>query len=149
MDKKRFIEGLIGLGWSDRRIQRESGIHRITVAKYRRALQNDPKVPAGFSSEKGQNDPQVPTGSDEGAEHDSVPAPPPLPASRNALLAPHLSAIRAGFHQGLSAQRIYQDLVEDAAYLGSYDSIKRYVRKLRDHTPDFCQWSRFLIHLWS
>ena len=152
MDKKRFIEGLIGLGWSDRRIQRESGIHRITVAKYRRMLQTDPKVPAGYSSEKGQNDPHVPTGSSaekgqndpkvpagstEVAESDSAPPLPPLPVSRNALLTPHLTAIQAAFNQGLSAQRIYQDLVEAGAYLGSYDSIKRYVRKLKDHTPEF------------
>ena len=76
MDKKRFIEGLIGLGWSDRRIQRESGIHRITVAKYRRMLQTDPKVPAGYSSEKGQNDPHVPTGSsaEKGQNDPKVPA---------------------------------------------------------------------------
>lgn len=135
MDKKRFIEGLVGLGWSDRRIQRETGIHRITVAKYRRTLQNDPQVPTGFSAQNGQNDPQVPAGSV--VESDSTPSPPPPPTSRNALLTPHLSAIRAGFDQGLSAQRIYQDLVEGAAYRGSYDSIKRYIRKLKDRTPDF------------
>ena len=57
MGKKHVIEGMIGLGWSDRRIQRETKIHRITVAKYRKTLQNRPQVPAGFSPEKGQNDP--------------------------------------------------------------------------------------------
>ena len=147
MDKKRIVEGLIGLGWSDRRIQRETHVHRITVAKYRKALQNDPKVPTGFSDEKGQNDPQVPTGFfDEKDQNDpQLPAgsgtldAPPLsgPLPRNPLLHPHLPAIKAGLAKGLSAQRIYQDLIEDAAYRGSYDSIKRYVRRFKETTPDF------------
>jgi hypothetical protein len=43
--------------------------------------------------------------------------------------------IRAKYEQGLSAQRIYQDLTsEHDARLG-YDSVKRFVRRLRDKTP--------------
>ncbi len=150
MDKKRIVEGLIGLGWSDRRIHRETHVHRITVAKYRKALQNDPKVPAGFSGEKGQTDPQVPTGFfDEKDQNDpqlpagsgkpDSPSPmlPPEPLPRNPLLHPHLPAIKTGLAKGLSAQRIYQDLIEDAAYRGSYDSIKRYVRRFKETAPDF------------
>jgi transposase len=148
MDKKHVIEGMIGLGWSDRRIQRETHVHRITVAKYRRTLQNRPQVPAGFSAGKGQNDPQVPAGSeasdspgpvDEGtlAGTDQERLPPPLPPPRNTLLVPHLPAIQAGLSRGLSAQRIYQDLVEEGRYHGSYDSIKRYIRKVRKKAPHF------------
>jgi hypothetical protein len=32
---------------------------------------------------------------------------------------------------GLSAQRIYQDLVEENGFLGSYQSVKRFVRRLK------------------
>ena len=144
MDKKHVIEGMIGLGWSDRRIQRETRISRITVAKYRKSFQTSPQVPAGFPAEKGQNDPQVPTGS---GEHWVVPetlladadidTSPPLPPPRNALLLPHLSAIKKSLTQGLTTQRIYQDLVEEGTYHGSYDSIKRYVRKVRKKAPHF------------
>lgn len=162
MSKKHVIEGMIGLGWSDRRIQRETHIHRITVAKYRKSLQNRPQLPSGFSGEKGQNDPQVPadassvagqgpvsdpSGSADtysvddavvlaGADEERLP-PPPLPSPRNALLLPHLPAIQGGLLAGLSAQRIYQDLVEDGGYHGSYDSIKRYIRKVRKKAPAF------------
>ena len=141
MDKKRVVEGMIGLGWSDRRIQRETHVHRMTIAKYRMALQNRPQVPAGFSAEKGQNDPQVPTGSELqepeiSAEHEPDSSP-PLPPPRNASLIPHLNAIKVGLTQSLTAQRIYQDLVEDAAFRGSYDSIKRYIRKVRKKAPQF------------
>lgn len=54
MSKKHVIEGMIGLGWSDRRIQRETHVHRMTVAKYRKSLQNRPQLPPGFSDEKGK-----------------------------------------------------------------------------------------------
>lgn len=140
MDKKRIIEGLIGLGWSDRRIQRETHVHRITVAKYRKALQTDPKVPAGISDEKGQNDPQVPTGSEVDPPMPDLPRAaisPPLPPPRNSLLVPHVPAIKAGLERSLSAQRIYQDLVEDSGFRGSYDSVKRYIRKVRKKAPHF------------
>ena len=128
MDKKHLVEGLIGLGWSNRRIERETKIHRITIAKYRLGLQNDPQVPAGFSEQNRQNDPQVPTG---------LPPADSLPVPRNALLLPHVESIRIALEKGLTAQRIDQDLFEDAGYRGSYDSIKRYVRKLRKKVPHF------------
>ncbi len=144
MDKKHVIEGMIGLGWSDRRIQRETRISRLTVAKYRKSFQTSPQVPTGFPAEKGQNDPQVPAGS---GEHSVLPemlsadadidASPALPPPRNVLLFPHLPAIKKSLTQGLTAQRIYQDLIEEGTYHGSYDSIKRYVRKVRKKAPHF------------
>jgi transposase len=39
--------------------------------------------------------------------------------------------IMAKIEVGLSAQRIYQDLVEDHGFSDSYQSVKRFVRKLR------------------
>ena len=36
---------------------------------------------------------------------------------------------------GLSAQRIYQDLVEEKGFLGSYQSVKRFVRRLKQRQP--------------
>ena len=36
---------------------------------------------------------------------------------------------------GLSAQRIYQDLVEENGFLGSYQSVKRFVRWLKQRQP--------------
>jgi hypothetical protein len=37
---------------------------------------------------------------------------------------------------GLSAQRIYQDLVEENGFTDSYQSIERFVRKLRAASPE-------------
>jgi transposase len=45
------------------------------------------------------------------------------------------AVIRNKLKQKLTAQRIYQDLVVDYGYRFSYDSVKRYVRKLKATTP--------------
>ena len=37
---------------------------------------------------------------------------------------------------GLSAQRIYQDLVQEKGLLGPYQSVKRFVRRLRQRQPE-------------
>jgi hypothetical protein len=37
---------------------------------------------------------------------------------------------------GLSAQRIYQDLVEEHGFADSYESVKRFVRRLRASQPE-------------
>ena len=37
---------------------------------------------------------------------------------------------------GLSAQRIYQDLVEESGFTGSYQSVKRFVRRLKARQPE-------------
>jgi transposase len=42
----------------------------------------------------------------------------------------------AKIEAGLSAQRIYQDLVEDNGFTDSYQSVKRFVRKLRALQPE-------------
>ncbi len=49
--------------------------------------------------------------------------------SRSACTAFH-EAIAAGIEQELTAQRIYQDLVSDYGFTGSYWSVNRYIKKL-------------------
>ena len=48
---------------------------------------------------------------------------------------PHRGVIEAAVLQGLSAQRIYQDLQTDQGYIGGYESVKRFVRALAAVTP--------------
>ena len=43
--------------------------------------------------------------------------------------------IEAGVQQGLTAQRIWQDLVEQVAYPYSYASVRRFVRRLKRQHP--------------
>ena len=55
---------------------------------------------------------------------------------RKSRCEPFEAAIGSKMEAGLSAQRIYQDLVEENGFLGSYQSVKRFVRRLKERQPD-------------
>ena len=57
-------------------------------------------------------------------------------AGRPSLCDPHRERIEAKRETGLSAQRIYQDLVGEVGFVGSYQSVKRFVRRLRRQAPE-------------
>lgn len=119
MAKQHIIQGYSELGWSNRAIHRATGIHRDTISAYRRRFQNGPKVFTGSEPTEIQNRPKVPTG------HES------LPRTNSKNIFAHRQIIKEFYEAGLSARRIYQDLVEERGYHGSYETVKRYVRKLR------------------
>lgn len=166
--------------WSQRRIARELGIDRGTVARCLKAAQSDPKAaipPTGSEGSKAAtlHASPAPAGEDadrsENADHSGVPKAAIPPTGKNAHEGPAgeeentplnmvemrsvLAAaadspgagrrsacehfreiIQAKFEQGLSAQRIFQDLTTDHAAAGiGYDSVKRFVRRLREETP--------------
>lgn len=114
MADRRRIEALLELGWSYRRIQRETGVDRETVARYDPG--RDPKsakVPTGPMA----NAARVPTGSQSACE-------------------PYRQIIEAALAQGLSAQRIWQDLKGDYYFSHGYDSVKRFTRKIKRRRPE-------------
>jgi hypothetical protein len=107
-DKQKLL-ALLELDWSCRRIQRETGTERETVARLDPRRQSKPaKVPTGPVA----NAARVPTGSTSACE-------------------PHRTIIEAGVARDLSAQRIWQDLKEDYPFSYGYCSVKRFVRKIR------------------
>jgi transposase len=128
MDKKEILTGLFRLGWSDRAISKETGIHRLTVKRYRSEFQSVPKAPTDFllvSPDATLGNPSITPLVQEEI----------LPQTNSTVLQPHRSFIRDAIILGLTAQRIYQDLVEDFNFSGSYDSVKRYAKKLRKKHP--------------
>jgi transposase len=132
MDKKQLITGLIKLGHSDRAINKATGIHRKTISQYRKQVQSVPQVPADENAVTGQNVPQVPTDllPDDIFTKQSLENA-PLPLTQSHQVTPLRAEIRTSILTGLTAQRIYQDLVEHHSFNGSYDSVKRYVRKFK------------------
>ena len=148
MDIQQTISTLSRGGWSQRRIARELGIDRETVARYRRLARQvaDPKpaiAPAGSELSEGLNPAIVPPG----PEVPPVSSPPPTESSKPAIspagskpgrvshCEPFEGFIKAGLDARLSAQRIYQDLVSEQKFAGGYDSVKRFVRQLQQANP--------------
>lgn len=123
MAQQQQIQALITLGWSDRTISKTIGVDRGTVSKYRKKAQNPPEISTDITG----NQPDVPTGQDPVTSAPLV----ELPSTNSVQLHPYIETVKGLFDKRLTAQRIYQDLVEQHDYKGSYDSVKRYVRKLR------------------
>jgi transposase len=127
MDIQLAINTLSQNGWSQRRIARELGVDRETVARYRKlAHQAQEPKPA-----------IVPAGSAASSVSDSNPAisPAGFKPGRISHCEPFKDIIQAGLERGLSAQRIYQDLVTEQKFEGGYDSVKRFVRQLEQAHP--------------
>jgi len=148
MDIQQTISTLSGGGWSQRRIARELGIDRETVARYRRlarqAEESKPAIPPAGSGPAEEPTPALVPSGPEGTTALSLPAAePPKPAispagskaGRVSHCEPFESVIQAGLDAKLSAQRIYQDLVSEQQFAGSYDSVKRFVRQLDAANP--------------
>ena len=115
MAKVNAILSLNQSGHSNRRIATLLGVDRETVGKYVEAAENQPNAPTG-----------------------SAESPATIPASGlNASTGPpstcdpYRELIQAKLEQRLSAQRIYQDLVTEHQFSGSYWSVRRYVARLR------------------
>lgn len=132
VQEQQTIIHLAKRGWGIRRIARELGISRNTVRDYVRALEPDdpsaiaehilgsaPDPTIGSESEAIQTDPLSTSGNN----------------GRKSLCLDHASLILRKVETGLTAERIYQDLKLEVCFVGSYQSVKRYVQKLRKTDP--------------
>ena len=105
---RHSISMLFRNGWSQRRIARELGIDRKTVGRYiARELSCEPKG-------------AIPTAGKPG---------------RKSQCEPYRKLIEEKLDIGLSAQRIFQDLRYDYGYHGSYEAVKRFVRRFKTAHP--------------
>ena len=119
------IETLLSCGVSQREIARRTGVDRKTIRRYA-ALANSPGVA---------------TGSDGGSEQSPPPRPPapggvPVPlGTTTSACEPHREWIESQVQLGRNAQSIYQDLVETYGFIHRYNSVKRFVAKLKAREP--------------
>ena len=119
MSQQQSIITLWEHGWSFRRIARELQLRRETVSKYVRQYEAEVSKPA-----------KVPAGSTGVAEPEPAKVPAGILARSRSQCEPWREALEQGWQAGLSAQRLYQDLVTGQQYAGSYDAVKRFVRRL-------------------
>ena len=138
-EKKQQIVGLGRVGWSLRRIERETGIHRDTAARYLREAGVAVKKPGRPSKETAK--PAISTAevTPDPAPQNSKPAntvTPDSPSGKPAVKAspstcePFRDMIEEALTRGRNAKAIWQDLVDDHGFAGSYQSVKRFVRNL-------------------
>src|SRR5687767_14501657 len=118
MVTRERVEALLALGWPERRVARETGVHRNTVRRCaQQALPKCTKTPT---------DPAAPSGAADSTSR----------AKRRPFVAAAFKEeVADAIAAGDSAQVIYQHLVERYGYVGSYDSVKRYVRHLKAGIP--------------
>src|SRR5271157_1312051 len=96
---------------------------------------SNPAVPGltGNAAEPGKLG-QAPTGSAGDASSDATSGSVPIVATNTvrqpSLCEPFRALIQGQVEQGLSAQRIFQDLVSEHHFTGKYPSVRRFVRRL-------------------
>ncbi|MBU0638619.1 MAG: IS21 family transposase [Planctomycetes bacterium] len=147
------IYALLERGWSRRRIAHALGIDRATVTRYAQlAAAASGGVPPGAPLGCGPPKPATaPPGSGpdgtrvyERADgsNPATEAPPGSAMADHGAAAtsqshcePFRPIILAKLDQGLSAQRIHQDLVAEHGFSGKYHSVRRFVRRLGQATP--------------
>lgn len=147
------------LGWSLRRIQRATGVRRETAAGYLRAAGITFRLPGkwGRASAKPAN--EVITDSESAKSADPISSVPPLAKPANEMITgfgaelvgptapspmappgrspsssacePYREMIAVGLSRGRNAMAIWQDLVDTCGFSASYQSVQRFVRKLR------------------
>ena len=157
MAEQHAITRLAEHGWSYRRIAREMGVHRETVARYVGMARAEPPPgplppidpPISITGSK-VSERSIPppnsgskpaismTGSDECGEVHTGPKPAISiagSAGRRSHCEPYRAVILEALERGLTAQRIWQDLRTDHGFTESYQSVQRFVRHLRTARP--------------
>jgi transposase len=156
-EKKQQIIALGRLGWSLRRIEQATGVRRETAGAYLKAAgiyvrprggwgcraaakpanevttDSDPAKPAN----EAVADPDFPKPANEVTTDCGAPdlpsEPTPYSHSKRSVsnCEPYRAVIELGLNRGRNAMAIWQDLVTEHGFERSYQSVKRFVNKLR------------------
>jgi len=144
-EKKLQVIALGKLGWPLRRIEQETGVRRETAGAYlkaagitvhppgwRRRSQSKPAIQVATDSEtaKPANGAGVTTDFIRPFSQKTSIALPPSSRSES-VCEPFRETIEVGLRRGRNAMAIWQELVDEHGFSGAYNSVKRFVRKLR------------------
>lgn len=134
-DKRQQVIALGRLGWSLRRIERETGVRRETAGGYLRVAGIAVRSAGWRHGSAAKPAIEVTTGS--GAKPaievttGSEAAESSFESAKHSICEPFRDAIELGLGRGRNAVAIWQDLLADHGFAGSYSAVKRYVGRLR------------------
>jgi transposase len=131
------IVTLANRGWSQRYIARTLGISRTTVRRHLAVTEADSNCTT--------NPPPGPPGGSNWSTNPPPGSNPPLGSAADpsapgghgpaSSCEPYRQDIEVKLAAGFSGVRIWQDLVDEHGFPGSYDSVKRYLRRLGASRP--------------
>jgi len=146
-EKQQQVIALGRLGWSLRRIQKETKVRRETAAAYLKAAGITVRLPGAWGRRppaKPANEVSPdsgPAGSKPANEvsPDSAPVVELTRSPTASACEPFFDFIELSLSKGRNAKAIYQDLVDDYGFTARYQSVKRFVRQLRGPiSPQAC-----------
>jgi len=144
-EKKQQVIVLGRLGWTLRRIEQVTGVRRETAGAYLKAAGVGVRAPGAWGHGAAKPANGVTTDSD-GPESKpanevttdfirQIPVKEPLqlpkPDPSASVCEPYRDMIEVGLSRGRNAMAIWQDLVSEYSFSGAYETVKRFVRKLR------------------
>jgi transposase len=140
--KMAAIDAILTLhaqGWSQRAIARRLGVHRETVSRHIRLASSisKPAILHAGTGADGSPSPAPESGFSKPANLHTGDMPPPALVSptRHSYCDRFREVIEAKRAAGLTAQRIYQDLIAEQSFARSYSTVQRYVRRLERVQP--------------
>src|SRR6201981_3706505 len=120
-EKKQQVIALGKLGWSLRKIERETGVRRETAGAYLRAAGIAVRIPRAW----GRRAPAKPA-NEVTPDFLGLLSQPPSPpvAGRVSACEPYRDFIEEQLSRGRNAKAIWQDLVTDHGYPGDYQTVQ-------------------------
>jgi transposase len=145
-EKKQQVLALGRLGWTLRRIEQATGVRRETAGAYLKAAGIGVRPPGGWgrrpsakpangvitdsAESKPANEAEVITDFiRQNPEKQPIQLPQPNPSV--SACEPYRETIELGLNQGRNAMAIWQDMVTGYGFSGGYQTVQRFVRKLR------------------
>jgi transposase len=145
-EKKQQVIALGKLGWTVRRIEQATGVRRETASNYLKAAgigvrpsgswgRRSPAKPANeVTTDPGASKPANEVGVTTDfirpfSQKSPITLPQPNPSA--SACEPYRETIELALSRGRNAMAIWQDIVNEYGFTGDYQSVKRFVRKLR------------------
>jgi transposase len=138
-EKKQQVLVLGRLGWSLRRIEQRTGVRRETAGAYLKAAGiaiRGPgawghRPPPGPAPESTAAKPANEVTTDPGGISQEPEVQPSRPSPAPSACEPYRETIELGLSRGRNAIAIWQDMVGQHGFSAGYQTVKRFVRKLR------------------